>query len=412
MLLKNNRNLLIILSLILFEVGFGITINLVGTISLSELISFIYTIFYIKSSNLLKNNDFKKIFLLYVLLIISQILSEILVGNNINNSLKGISIPIISFCHTFILLQILNRSPKLIIWLLTGIIIRIVIFPSAVEGNTTEALSGEDAAFLKFVIAPILINLLLIYSILKNRTKNYILFIGLGTMLITLGARSSGVITFLTGLITLFLKNRKYISLTKLRLYIIFIGIIGYSAYCLYTNMVITGKINSGNSAQLKQVENPYNPINLLMMGRTETFVGAMAFLEKPFTGWGAWPTDPNAKYHIMAAELTDKNIILNSLHYFIPSHSILIGTGMQNGIIALLLTFYILIFYIQKGLFCIRNKNRYKIVTTLFMIMIIWHMLFSPITQLRLILPLYMSFILSVKQNIEYQKYILKNKI
>ena len=406
MLQYRHKDFHIVIFLILFEIGFGITINLIGTISISELIAFLYTIFFISKSDISKNQDLKHILLLYSLLIIFQAISEILVGNSTSNALKGISIPIISFCHTFILVKFFNKNPYFITWALIGIIIRIIIFPSAVEGNTTDALTGEDAAFLKFVIAPLLTNILLVYSIVKNKKNNYILFIGLGIALVILGARSSGVMIFLTGLIAFFINSRKHISSRKLKQYTILILLISYSSYCIYANMVLSGDIKSGNSTQLQNVENPYNPINLLRMGRTETFIGAIAFLDKPLTGWGAWAIDPNAKYHIMASKLTDKAIILNNSKYYIPSHSIIIGTGMQNGIMPLFIILCILFFYLKKGVYCIRNENKYKMIIILFTIMIFWHMLFSPITQLRLMLPLYMAFILTVAQKIRIHNY------
>lgn len=64
MLQYRHKDFHIVIFLILFEIGFGITINLIGTISISELIAFLYTIFFISKSDISKNQDLKHILLL------------------------------------------------------------------------------------------------------------------------------------------------------------------------------------------------------------------------------------------------------------------------------------------------------------------------------------------------------------
>lgn len=386
-----------IILVVLFEIGYGLRFNLVGTISISELFAFVYTLIFIWSSKEARQGVFKYIFTLYVLLIITQCVSEIIVRNELANSLKGISVSVMSFCHFFFLFRLLSKKTQLIVWVLIGNILRIIIFPSAVEGDMSEALVGEDAAFLKFVLAPILINIALIYSIVVKTGKTYLIIISLGLFLVIVGARSSGLIVFLSGLVSYFVHYSPFRKIKNYRLLIIPLIIISYSMYCVYVNKVLSGEITSGNSVQLLETKHPYNPVNLLMFGRTETFVGAIAFMDKPLFGWGSWAEDPNGIYHLMAVRMADKNTIIERISYVIPSHSALIGIGMQNGIFAFIVMIWIYVFIIRKGFLFIRYNNRYAMTLIVFVIMFMWNMLFSPFSQFRFVTPMHMAFILVV---------------
>ncbi len=53
--------------------------------------------------------------------------------------------------------------------------------------------------------------------------------------------------------------------------------------------MVMTGNIKAGNTEQLLKSSNPYNPIEILKMGRTDSLIPFYAFMDSPLVGWGYW---------------------------------------------------------------------------------------------------------------------------
>ena len=398
----------------LLEIGFGITFNIVGVISISELILVFTSFLYINKSLFLKFPIIKTISLLYVGLLLSQILSELIIGNDLNNAFKGFAITIVSYFHFIFLFSFFIKDRKLIVYAILGMLAKGLIFGTQFEGEVSEVLQGEGAVFLKFYLAPLIINVILVVSIsLKKKIISLIcLFFGLS--FIVLGARSSGLLILLTGLITylvVFVKTK--INTKKIALLSLLVFSASYGLYIVYVNAVLNAKITAGNSEQIKALSNPYNPFNLLLMGRTETFVGWIAFMDKPLFGHGAWAIDQSFKYNALAHTLknSDRMFQVQDLN-IIPSHSVLIGSGMQNGIFAFFFMAYILYFVLKRGFLSINKHDPYIVLNIFFIISIIWNGLFSPQSHFRLTLPLYFSFlIVSYLINIKRKNFIEKKK-
>lgn len=119
----------------------------------------------------------------------------------------------------------------------------------------------------------------------------------LGALFIVMGARSGGLTLFIVGGIYIYVSNNKIrIPQLKKRLLTIFTcTLLLYE--CVYVPMVMTGNIKAGNTEQLLKSSNPYNPIEILKMGRTDSLIPFYAFMDSPLVGWGYWATDVGHKY-------------------------------------------------------------------------------------------------------------------
>lgn len=391
---------------VLFELGFALKFNLVGSISVSELFLVAYFVsLAFKKKKLLKIQEYKRVVLLYVGLLVAQILSEIVVGNDLSNAMKGISVTIVSFLHFTFLCRLFLKDRSLVVWILIGMVLQTFLFPSF-TGEMSEALEGEDAKYLKFVVAPALYSLLLAISCLRHRFSMPYVFMFVGLFFIVAGARSGGGTVLLTGVIAWFFMRKKALTLKTFYTYSAVILLVSYSMYVVYVNNVLSGKISSGNTEQLFRAENPYNPINLLMVGRSETFVGWVAFMDKPIFGHGAWAKDVGLKYHMLQSQISGgKYNVANILTDVIPTHSVLIGTGTMNGVFAFLFMLGILVVFFKRGVrLMISGSDRYTFIIIGFCIMLLWTALFSPLSHFRFTLPLYFAFIfvsyIQIKKN------------
>jgi hypothetical protein len=380
--------------IILFEIGFGVKFNFIGTISISELFLIFTSAFFVKQQLFRNYPELKKISFLYLGLLCAQIISEIIIGNTLSNTLRGLAVTVVSYLHFIFLFRLIIKEQIIIISALAGMIIRQLIFSNEVENiGFEEIITGERATFVKFYLASIITNALLILSIFTKQKLMSLLLILVGGILVILGARSAGMMNILTGMIAYTVITMKSINWNRLILSAIFILIAGYWAYAVYVDRVLTGKIISGNSWQLTQMKNPYNPIGLLLMGRTEVFVGWEAFMDEFWFGHGAWAIDKTGKYDAMMFILKDseyKNT--NPDENIIPTHSVLIGAGMYNGIFAFLFMFTILHFFVKRGILSIRKNDPYIIVLISFIIWLLWTVLFSPSSHFRLSIPLYFA--------------------
>jgi len=389
--------MLIKIFLILLEIGFGVNYNIIGTISISELALIVTAFGYIKKDLFLKYPILKTITWLYIGLLLSQILSEIAIGNSLSNSLKGYSVTIVSYLHFVFLFRYFIKDRKLILYAILGMIIKSLIFGYQHEVDISEVIEGEGAAYLKFYLAPLIINMVLIIAIFVKKRYVSLLCIGVGLSFVVLGARSSGVSILLTGFLAYFIVFfKRKIDQKMLLMITLFVGLVGYGLYVVYVNEVLSGKITAGNSLQLKETKNPYNPVNLLVMGRTEAFVGWVAFMDKPWVGHGAWAIDKTGKYHSLMLIFRNSNLRVDEGVGLIPSHSVLICSGTQNGILAFVLMGTILILFIKNGIKSINKNDPYLIIIISFTISIIWTGLFSPTSHFRLTLPLFFAFIVA----------------
>lgn len=396
--------------ILLFELGFGIKLNLIGVISVSELFLLIFVPLFVLPK--VKWNEavgVKQVTMAYSALLGFQILSEFMVGNNLSSALKGIAITVVSYLHFMFLIYYLARLKLLILVLVVAQMARAVVFGTDIEEQSIEdVMSGEGATYLKFYISPIVISFSLAMSMIFKYKNFALLHSMLGIVLIVLGSRSSGGIALATGLVTYMFEHRVLTYNKKFIVMSLVLGcMIGYAFYVYYVNRVLSGEITSGNSRQVFLCSNPYNPLELLMAGRSEVWIGWQAFMDKFWCGHGAWAYDFSGRYQRMMLAMHDELSTFTrnqvSYHFLIPSHSVLIGSGMMNGVFAFLSTGAIVAYFLRKGVLSfVRCDNRYKLVLVYYVMDLFWTALFSPQSHFRLTMPVAFAIIFVLSASVE----------
>lgn len=399
--------------ILLFELGFGIKLNLIGVISVSELFLLIFVPLFVLPK--VKWNEavgVKQVTMAYSALLGFQILSEFMVGNNLSSALKGIAITVVSYLHFMFLIYYLARLKLLILVLVVAQMARAVVFGTDIEEQSIEdVMSGEGATYLKFYISPIVISFSLAMSMIFKYKNFALLHSLLGIVLIVLGSRSSGGIALATGLVTYMFEHRVLTYNKKFIVMSLVLGcMIGYAFYVYYVNRVLYGEITSGNSRQVFLCSNPYNPLELLMAGRSEVWIGWQAFMDNFWFGHGAWAYDSTGRYQRMMialhGELSTFTRSQVSYHFLIPSHSVLIGSGMMNGVFAFLSIGVIVVYFLRKGVLSfIHCDDRYKLVLVNSVISLFWTALFSPQSHFRLTMPVAFAIIFVLSASVENKK-------
>lgn len=385
--------------LFLFELGWGLKLSIVGQISISELFLLIYV--PLKILPIVKWRREKELFVItkaYVVLFCFQVLSECIVGNVLSNALKGLAITVVSYFHFIFLAVLLLRQKSLISVLILSLILRSLIWGTGLDAQRLVSIvQGEAVVYLKVYFAPLSL-LISLYASIRLKYRNFpLLFSAYGLGLILLGARSSGGTAFLSGLLVYMM-----LHVPRKRFCVIaFWTLIGcYMLYVYYVNGILSGEITSGNSWQIFLCKNPYNPIELLMVGRSEMWVGLQAFLDSFWFGHGAWAYDLTGRYELIMQALHGEEEPLSN-EYYIPSHSVIIGSGMMNGIFAFMAMGYILFFFIKRGWLSLGcNDRRYQLVLAYYWIVLIWDALFSPQSHFRLSMPIAFAIIFTMYYN------------
>lgn len=398
------------LLLIIFELFFNFKVNFIGEISLSEFFLIITSFYYVP--RVLKTNKslFKKLILLYLGLLLIQFFSDTLNNVFFEQTLKGFAVTVISFLHICFLFYYMGKDIKNIRWISLGIVFQFIgqIIINAQEQDFQLDLQSEDLGMLKYYIVPMMAYVTIFLSTFFNNRKFYIIIILIGVLLIIMGARSGGATIAVPGILSLILARRGNLIVKNFSRYVIIAFMLLYGGYCIYVNQVLSGDIESGNNAQMMKVTNPYNPINLLQIGRAEVFVGTIAFFDKPITGWGTWAIDKDYKYRKMVYEMHDEKVKI-STNNLIPGHSVLITHALWYGIAALVFSFLIFRLFVIKGFKLIKYSDRDVFVILMCLFHFIWNYVFSPISHFRLTLPFDMALILYLWEYFKFSE--LKKK-
>lgn len=382
----------------LYALGNQIEVQLIGTLSVTDIGVMIFFIINFFKGNVVKQirHDKNILFItkLYILLLFIQFGAEILVNNDVQNMMKGFAITILSYMKILFLWPLVLRSSKNIFWLFFWTCLITMFFSTSEEEvSAADILSGEQYSFFKFTIAPLIGQFLVILSLWRKRNYDVFLFVFFGLLCIVLGARNVGLIIFLTGIISYyFLKNNQMKRSTMIKWSIIG-GTICYGLFVIYVNAVLSGSIISGNSSfQLKQSKDPYNPLYALLSGRTESPASLAAIYDSPWIGWGAWAKDPGWKYHKI--QLAFQGITFDfkktSDINIIPAHSVIFQAGVHNGIFAMIVIAIIIFFFIKRGWFSLTRNNPYIFLVVYCIMQLIWNGFFSPLSHFRSSFPIY----------------------
>ena len=386
----------------LYSLSLRTSIQLVGQLMVGELIALIFFPF-IKVGKLIKEIPHLKFILsCLIVLLIAQIISDFQNRTAIHDLLRGWALILFSVISIIFIVNQLYKDLKSIVFFLVGTFIAALFFQEGdidlqKQFSNTNYFKERLMAFCNYGI------LILSYFFMKEKKENIILllFLFYSAFSFFLDARSNGIF-FLLSFIMLFLKfrNIKISFMTMAKISIVALPLL-YGAYILYANAILYDNFGGKNSQeQLAKVNNPYNPLELFIYGRTEVFVLAQAISERPIFGYGSWGKDPGDKFAYLTAVLSESPSY-NSRGY-IHAHSLLLGFWAYSGIlgfIALLFLFFKLIKIILK-IFNNKEKSNFLPLIVFLSINILWSALFSPIQGIRLSLPFFIALILSENYN------------
>lgn len=133
------NQLIFILALIFM----GVRINLIGSISLTEIYVLLQTPILIKWVVNSSLPYLKTLCVLFLALILAQGLSEYMVQNSFVNAVRGIAITIMALLLFLFFLKILLRDISLIKWIPIGLLIQLILWGD----QFGYAKTGEDSYF-------------------------------------------------------------------------------------------------------------------------------------------------------------------------------------------------------------------------------------------------------------------------
>ena len=339
--------------------------------------------------------------ILYLCLFAFQLISEVIVDNEITNAMKGLAVTSLSYAKFLCLWLLVKHDGRRITWLFVCMVISGALsfqFLSDREFHMDYLLNGTEYSIFKFKIAPVLGELLVVYSLFISG-KGYVTWLAIiiGALCAVLGARSTGLMIFFTGAIVFVINHMGQVITKKQILVCSLMGsLVVYGFFALYVTAVLNGTIKGGK-----------------LSGRTESPSSLAAIMDRPFTGFGAWAKDPGYKYHkIQAKSQGNMFIIRDGMSNLIPAHSVILQTGVHEGVFAMVTMICILYFFIKKGTLSLKKNSRYNFLVVYCIMQLLWHGLFSPVSHFRNEFPIYFCCCLFAYRYDMLSKMIIRSKL
>lgn len=370
-------------------------INYIGQLFGAEIISLLFfpylkLMFFFKKHPILYRVGFY-----YSCLLMFLIFSDLVINDSLSSDyLRGWASIVFSFISTVFLLYIFDKSEKNIILYVVTYAISLLVFNREID--VTEIAGNTNFFKVYFMSFTNTVVILIAYFVSKLKGKKYkislLIFLVYAFICVFLDARSNTLV-FIIATIVLYYRN-KTISKFKFIIYGGLSIVSLYLLYVIYVDQVLKGNIGGLNAQKQTQIENPYNPLNLLYMGRMDVFIAMKAIEEKPIWGYGSWAKDPGGKFARLQQLMLNSNIESDS--EIIRGHSILFTIWLWAGLGGMICI--VLIFCTVLRCFLIvckysKNNSLLFIIVPLSIYMV-WNFFFSPLGHLRETIPLVFSLI------------------
>jgi len=371
-------------------------VNFVGRFMASELLALVGILTFGTLKTTHQTPYLSKIILGYVILLFGLIVSDIYNESLPIDYMRGWAMVIFGTISTlFLTIQFVKNPYAIYIFLTVSIVAAIFL---NIDDTIIIKNIEENSNYFKTRYVPIFLPSIAILASLLWRSKQFftVIFVfSCGSIFLAYDARSSGAALIISALI-LFIQAANFnIRPVKLIFSGIISGLILYGSYVYYVNQVLYHGAGGPNAQQLNLLDNPYNPVALLLVGRVETLVVMEAIKDKPLLGFGSWGKDKTGEYWEMLNFLKSTKNLENPLGV-IPKHSVVLGSWMWGGIIGFIGILLIGLTMLRMFFITFRVNFFLSPIISIYFVESIWHFLFSPIGHIRTSYPFVIALLLT----------------
>lgn len=151
--------------------------------------------------------------------------------------------------------------------------------------------------------------LLLLWWLYRRRPyTSGLVAVGYAMAAVVGGARAHGMQFFLLGvgiiIVTAGSRGAYQLTVAQVARYGavgLLVATVGFGAF---VNLGLRGLLGEKTQKQLVVLENPYNPVGLILIARMHTVAGMVAIADKPLFGHGSWARDPQGRYDRRVSEM------------------------------------------------------------------------------------------------------------
>lgn len=388
--------------LILFLIGLGATyrVHLIGQIGISEIFVFLVApVMFLADFLELKRDGFLSIIVLAVLTMIGSIVSGLYNGIPWSHTLKGFASPYALFAGIVFLHHYLKRSPETLKWLALGIgmsfFVTYILRGGAISTEFEAGSSSMESISRLYILMPLL--LCPIAGWYMKIPLGYSIFmpLSLGTFALFSSAsgRSTAIICLLVCILAWVGRKDRYKMKVISKYFMVFCVAVGIALLAFkvsYNILAAEGKLGERALAKYRnQTRQGSGVLAILMGGRSEVFIAAMACLDKPLLGHGPWAIDRNGYRELFLSKYGNEEDYINYIKAasradfgLIPAHSHILGFWLWYGVSGLI--FWLFVFYLMYITFrrYINAIPEYYGYISVWVPWAAWSILFSPFSE------------------------------
>ena len=357
-------------------------INIVGQLMAADIlvVVLLFTLLA-RGSITLRQPLLRSILIFYILWVCSMIISDVWNVSPIINLAKGWAMVGLFGVYLIVIFTLADGHRDRLLAAMLGI---------AVAGILNAFTDNARGAFFdvqwKFGVGNAMTILFAALLMLKGfgRRKAGFLIVLTAPVHLFLGARSVFLRVFLAGALTLFSQRvtsarNRTIAITLF----IFILVGGLSlGETIYDQVIRTGVF--GEEMLAKHLRQTESGNSILLGGRSESIVSLQAIKDSPILGHGSWAKGPEYRYlyyQLLEAEGFQINWNASYLTRIdtIPSHSILLGTWVENGVLAGLFWAFILYLALRALVAGVLGRRPATSIEFLAIMTLLWDIPFSP---------------------------------
>jgi hypothetical protein len=346
----------------------------------------------------------RSVLMAYVVWIVAIALSDFINDVALFDFARNVATPILGSVSLVFVLSILYRVPSSFLTFLAATALSKAILGEPAYGDSfadqafTWASVEADTNFFKVRIDPFLTPVILLFACVLHRngpSRTIILFLVASIGYFAIDARSTGLMFLLSSLILAGTAGTVRPKAGQILASGFAAVIVAYLFYATYVAYVTSFNPDGHSGVQLAILDNPFNPFNLLIGGRSEWTVLPSAVSERPLFGWGSWAEDPDGRFSLMRLASSYSNSVEMSLSTYIPVHSVIGAAWIWSGALGLVAMLMLLRAFWRLSMSLLGMHSLLYPAAVFYMLAIYWHYLFSPPQIVRLLFPVALALLL-----------------
>lgn len=336
-------------------------------------------------------------------------IADLVNGTALFDFLRNFATPILGGLSLLFVLTVLSRNPYALLTFFAATVVAKGALGEPLYGDEfadmtlSMASVAQDSNFFKVRIEPFLTPAILLFACMKSRKgldTAAAIFLAAAIGYFLLDARSSGLVFFLSASAVFAIHHRIRPKLGSIVIASIGAAIIAYVGYIAYAKYSLTQNPYGHNAKQMARMENPYNPLELLIQGRSEWLVIGTAIAERPVIGWGSWAVDKDNRFTILRNErsgLDYGSIDRSKPLPYIPAHSVIGSAWLWSGLLGAIALVWLLRSLGVMGLRLVTVNSILVPAAVFLAFLAMWHLLFSPPQMVRLFFPVSLGALIAI---------------